>query len=161
MGPKSALMSRSPLPQLTPFAPLRIPLGFVVVGLFAALSLLPVSALADPGNQLSVKKKKAPIVDWRAQGLTYIELPLEIRANFDVTYMRHSFDSDHFASPYVNRVGPRIVSDESLESRISFTRPIADGVEIEIAWETRNRIAASDQMGFGRQIVGALIRFTP
>lgn len=153
-------MSRSPQPQPTPLARRRIPTGFVVLGLLATLAVLPVSASADPGDEISVSEEP-PIIDWRAKGLAYLDLPLEIRARFDASYTHHAFDSDHLASPYVNGVGPSIISERSLKSRISFTRPIADGVEIEIAWETRNRIVASDPMGFGRQVVGALIRFTP
>jgi len=132
-------------------------------GVLVGFLLTPISASAqdfvDPVGEMN--EEDAPIIDWRAKGLAYIDLPLSIRARFDASYMHHSYVSDRLASPFVNSVGPGIDSDNSLESRIAFTKPITEGIEIEIAWETRNRLATSDMMGFGRQTVGALIRITP
>ena len=132
----------------------------VLFGVLVGLLLAPVSASAQD-FVAPVDEVAAPIIDWRAKGLAYIDLPLSIRARFDASYMHHSYVSDRLASPIVNSVGPGIDSDRSLESRIAFTKPISKGIELEIAWETRNRIASSDLMGFGRQTVGALIRITP
>lgn len=134
--------------------------GVALCVMLTALVLGPISA-SGQDFVFEVSKETPPIIDWRAKGLAYIDLPLRIRARFDATYMHHSYVSDRLASPFVNSVGPGIDSDRSLESRIAFTRPISERIELEIAWETRNQITTSNPMGFGRQIVGALIRITP
>ena len=98
---------------------------------------------------------------WRERGLAYIDLPLGFRARFDAVYSQHLYSSDMLAEPYVGAVGPGIDRDRTLESRIALTRPIVDGIEFEIAWETRNSLGVHDPMGFGRQTIGARIRISP
>ena len=108
------------------------------------------TAAAQGGMMLtSFNQPLVPNEDWRASGLAYVELPLRIRASFDASYRQHGTLSDRLASPLVNDVGPGIISDETLESRISFTRPITERIEIEVAWLTSNRLTTSDPMGFG------------
>lgn len=102
-----------------------------------------------------------PNQDWRARGLAYIDLPLRIRARFDASYTRHRSESDTLAAPMVAGVGPGLRIERQIESRIALTRPLTDGIELELVWETRNRIESGDPMSFGRQIVGAMIRITP
>lgn len=98
---------------------------------------------------------------WRERGLAFIDLPLGIRARFDASYSRHLYSSDVLSQSFVADFGPEIVGDRTLESRISLTRALARGIELEIAWETRNSLAVNDPMGFGRQTVGARIRISP
>ena len=98
---------------------------------------------------------------WRERGLAFVDLPLGIRARFDASYSRHLYSSDVLAQSFVADFGPEIVGDRTLESRISLTRALAPGVELEIAWETRNSLAVDDPMGFGRQTIGARIRISP
>ncbi len=98
---------------------------------------------------------------WRKRGLAFIDLPLGIRARFDASYSRHLYSSDVLAQSFVADFGPEIVGDRTLESRISLTRALARGIELEIAWETRNSLAVDDPMGFGRQTIGARIRISP
>ena len=47
---------------------------------------------------------------------------------------------------------PEATAEEGVDGR---------GVELEVVWETRNRVESGDPMAFGRQIVGAMIRITP
>jgi hypothetical protein len=98
---------------------------------------------------------------WRQRGLAYIDLPLGIRARFDTAYSRYLYSSDSLAQRYLQDAGPGAQRDRTLESRIALSRPVAPGIELEIAWETRNNLEASDPMGFGRQTVGARIRISP
>lgn len=98
---------------------------------------------------------------WQARGLAFIDFPLGIRARFDASYSRHLYSSDVLSQSFVADFGPEIVGDRTLRSRISLTRALARGVELEIAWETRNSLAVNDPMGFGRQTVGARIRISP
>lgn len=102
-----------------------------------------------------------PNDDWRAQGLAYVDLPLRIRARFDASLERFRTRPDHLAAPLVGEVGPELRFDRHIQSRVALTRPLAEGIELEIAWETRNRIESGDPMAFGRQVVGAMIRITP
>jgi len=98
---------------------------------------------------------------WKERGLAFIDLPLGIRARFDASYSRHFYSSDVLSQSFVADFGPEMVGDRTLESRISLTRALARGVELEIAWETRNSLAVNDPMGFGRQTIGARIRISP
>lgn len=102
-----------------------------------------------------------PNDDWRARGLAYVDLPLQIRARFDASLVRFRTRPDHLAAPLVAEVGPGLRIDRHIQSRVALTRPLAQGVELEVAWETRNRVESGDPMAFGRQIVGAMIRITP
>jgi len=98
---------------------------------------------------------------WRKRGLAHIDLPMGIRARFDAVYSRHLYSSDVLAQPFLRGFGPEIQGDRTLKSRIALTRPIVPGIELEIAWETRNSLAVSDPMGFERQTIGAHIRISP
>jgi len=102
-----------------------------------------------------------PNDDWRAQGLAYVDLPLQIRARFEASLERFRTRPDHLAAPLVAQAGPGLRFDRHIQSRVSLTRPLTEGVELEVVWETRNRVESGDPMAFGRQIVGAMIRITP
>lgn len=102
-----------------------------------------------------------PNDDWRARGLAYVDLPFQIRARFDASLERFRTRPDHLAAPLVSEVGPGLRIDRHIQSRVALTRPLAEGVELEVVWETRNRVESGDPMAFGRQIVGAMIRITP
>jgi hypothetical protein len=102
-----------------------------------------------------------PEYDWRAAGLAFVDLPLGIRARVDAAYRSHLYSSERLALPFVYDFGPGIRRDQTLESRIALSRPIAAGIELEIAWESRNSLATSDPLGFGRQTIGARIRIAP
>ena len=121
----------------------------------ALLTWVP-GASADPAEEDTLA-----VPDWRERGLAHLDLPLHFRARFDTSYTRHLTGSDRLASPLVGRAGPGLVLDPVLETRVAITRPLADRIEFEIAWETRNELAIGDPMAFGRQIVGAFIRITP
>lgn len=99
--------------------------------------------------------------DWRDRGLAHVDLPFRFRARFDTSYMRHSTWSDRLASRFVGEVGPGRSIDSMLETRVAIARPLADRIELEISWQTRNALTMGDPMAFGRQIVGAFIRITP
>ena len=126
-----------------------------------AFGMASTAAAQDGMTLTSLNQLLVPNENWRASGLAYVDLPLRIRASFDTSYRHHGTLSDRLASPLVNDVGPGIISDETLESRISFTRPVTERIEIEVAWLTSNRLTVGNPMGFGRQIVGAFIRVTP
>lgn len=98
---------------------------------------------------------------WRQKGLAYIDLPLGIRARVEARYTRHLYSSDILSQRHLADAGPEILGDRTLESRIALTRAIGDGVELEIAWESRNNLEVNDPMAFGRQTIGARIRITP
>ena len=102
-----------------------------------------------------------PNEDWRAEGIAFIDLPLQIRARFDASYGRFRTRPDQFAAPLVSDVGPGLRFERHIQSRVALTRPLAEGIELEFVWESRNRVTSRDPMAFGRQIVGAMIRITP
>lgn len=103
-----------------------------------------------------------PNQDWRARGLAYIDLPLQLRARFDAHYSKYGSPVDHLAAPHAAALGPELRFERHIESRVALTRPLWQGIELEVAWQTRNRVeAGGDLMGFGRQVVGAQIRITP
>jgi len=81
-------------------------------------------------------------------------------ARFDASLERFQTRPDHLAAPLVAQAGPGLRFDRHIQSRVSLTRPLAEGVELEVVWETRNRVESGDPMAFGRQIVGAMIRIT-
>jgi len=119
----------------------------------------------DPPRSLNVSLIPSPRDEpndaWRQAGLAFLDFPLGIRARIDAAYSEHLYFSDLRALPYANEFGPGIRGDHTLESRIALSRPIARGIELEIAWESRNRLATSDPLGFGRQTIGARIRIAP
>lgn len=136
----------------------RGPLGRpLLVALLILCGLLISSARASANDEDTV----VAVPDWRARGLAHVDLPLLFRATFDTSYMLQSTWSDRLASPFVSDVGPGIVGDPALETRLSISRPLIDRVELGISWTTRNRLAVQDPMEFGRQMVGAFIRITP
>ena len=102
-----------------------------------------------------------PNDDWRARGLAFIDLPLQIRARFDASFARFRTLPDHLAAPLVAEAGPVRRFDRHIQSRVALTRPMARGIELEVVWETRNRVESGDPMAFGRQVVAAMIRITP
>jgi len=102
-----------------------------------------------------------PNRDWRAKGLAFIDFPFRIRARFDANYSHFRTRPDLLAAPHVAQAGPGLRFDRHIESRVALTRPLREGVEFEVVWETRNRIEAGDPLAFGRQVVGAMIRITP
>ena len=128
------------------------------------VAVLIVSGLLISSARASANDEEDPVVvvpDWRARGLAHVDLPLLFRATFDTSYMVQSTWSDRLASPFVSDVGPGIVGDPALETRLSISRPLADRIEFGISWTTRNRLAVQEPMEFGRQMVGAFIRITP
>lgn len=159
-------MSRSPRSTSTPGAGLARPW----VAALALVILLAAPAAQADGTRVSWLEALGegfeqplfqPNDDWRAQGLAFIDLPLQIRARFDASYGRFRTQPDHLAAPLVAVAGPGLRFDRHIQSRIALTRPLAEGIELEVAWETRNRIESGDPMAFGRQVVGAMIRITP
>lgn len=101
-----------------------------------------------------------PNDDWRARGLAFVDLPFRFRARFDANYRRFQTHSDDLAAPLVSAVGPGRLQERQIESRIALTRPLVEGVELEVMWETRNGVERRDPMAFGRQVVGAVLRIT-
>jgi len=97
----------------------------------------------------------------RAEGLAFVDLPLNIRARFDVTYSDDLYRSDALARPYATVAGPRIRDDESLESQFALTRSLSENVEIGIVWAARSPVAPIDLFDFHHQTIGAMIRIVP
>ncbi len=128
--------------------------------LVAALVLIAFAASA-PGAMADPPKALIEVPDWRERGLAHVDLPLRFRARFDTSYTRHTTGSDRLASPFVGQLGPSLDLNPVLETRVAITRPLADRIELEISWQTRNELTMGDPMAFGRQIVGAFIRITP
>lgn len=98
---------------------------------------------------------------WRDSELVRIDLPLGFQASFDAAYSKHASFREVLTQRFSELAGPEIRGDRTLESRFALTRPLAPGIEFEIAWETRNSLAMSDPLGFGRQTLGARIRIAP
>ena len=101
-----------------------------------------------------------PNPDWRAKGLAFIDLPLQVRARFDARFDRFGTRPDGLAAPLVANTGPGRRFDRHIQSRVALTRPVTEGIELEVVWETRNRVEAEDPMAFGRQLFGALVRIS-
>ncbi|MCP4907210.1 MAG: hypothetical protein GY910_19720 [bacterium] len=149
-------------PHLTSLAtPARRLAAAVIATLFWALAAPVASAQQTfdltPGQ--SLLNEQDPL--WRSRGLAFVDLPLGFRVRYDAVYSRHLYASDLLSQPHADAFGPSIQSDSTLESRFALTRAIAEGIEFEIAWETRNSLAAGDLLGFGRQTIGARIRISP
>ena len=98
---------------------------------------------------------------YRETGLAYIDLPLRLRARFDIAYVDDVYQSDALARPYVTVSGPSLRDDESLESQFALTRSLTDKVEVGIVWHARSPLAHIDLFDFERQTVGAMIRIVP
>jgi len=164
-SPKNFLMSKHPYYTMILAAWRRrstTTLMACFISLFVGTFGMASTAAAQDGITLTgLNQLFVPNEDWRPSGLAYVDLPLRIRASFGTSYRHHGTLSDRLASPHVNDVGPGIVSDNMLESRISFIRPITERFEIEVAWLTSNRLTSGGPMSFGRQIVGAFLRVTP
>ncbi len=167
----SATMSApSPIaPHLSARPRLRPSLGprmLLLVGLALAVGVAaPATSRAGAGAREGGTDEQAerlpPDPDWRPRGLAHIDLPLQLRARFDAADGRWDSRAARLASPYTSQVGPGIAAERAIESRIALTRPIVGRLELEISWRTRNRLSGRDPMGFGPQVVGALLRFTP
>ena len=97
----------------------------------------------------------------RATGQGYIALPMGFRAHFDAVYTNDLYVSDELARPYTADVGPNLLMDPSLESRIALTRPISDKIEIGIVWGARSPIVNVYLFDFDRQSVRAMVHIVP
>ncbi len=157
-------MFRSPSSTPSARASRRVATSVVATVLFLALGV-PFAFAQDTTTplELSAVQRIENVADnrWRQRGLAYVDLPLGIRARFDASYSQHLYSSDVLAEPFTGLTGPGLRADDTLESRFALARPIANGIEIEIVWETRNSLETSDPMGFGRQTIGARIRISP
>ncbi|GEM_PF-4181278 len=160
-------MSRSPRSTSTAGA-VRRGVAVLCLTFFAATAAMgeePTFEPADRFLELIRQPFEGPLFqpnhDWRAQGLAFIDFPFRIRARFDANYSHFRTRPDHLAAPHVAHAGPGLRFDRHIDSRVALTRPLTEGVEFEVVWETRNRIEAGDPMAFGRQVVGAMIRITP
>jgi hypothetical protein len=89
-----------------------------------------------------------------------VALPFQFRARLAGLYMRDGHVIDSLAYDALTSPGPALRSQSLFESRFSIGRPIWKNLELEIAWASRNEVSVSDLVGFGRQTVGAFIRFT-
>ncbi|MBC8187382.1 MAG: hypothetical protein H8E78_04130 [Proteobacteria bacterium] len=98
---------------------------------------------------------------YRETGLAYVDLPLRLRARFEIAYTDDVYQSDALARPYVTVSGPSLRDDESLESQFALTRSLTDKVEIGIVWRAWSSITHVDLFDFERQTVGAMIRIVP
>ncbi len=117
---------------------------------------------AFSSDEIEAPNLKAPTPpNRRAEGLAHYDLPMQLRARFDVTYWNDFYASDALARPYVSATGPRIERNQSLESRVALTRAFSDRVEIGIVFGTRSPVGQLDLLDFERQTVGAMIRIVP
>lgn len=151
---------RPPHPIASRRASLRagLALGLLSLGLVGASAA---AARDDEATPPEPVREESARDDWRARGLAFFDLPLGIRARFDARYSKYGSPVDHLAAPLATAVGPGLRFERHIESRVAFSRPLTRGIELEIAWQTRNRVEIGDPMGFGRQIVGAMIRIAP
>ena len=102
-----------------------------------------------------------PNEDWRARGIAFFDFPQRIRARVDSSYDVHSTTSDRLASAFLGEAGPSMASAREIETRIALSRPLFGRVEVEIAWQSRARLAMRGPFELRGQIVGAFIRFSP
>jgi len=102
-----------------------------------------------------------PNEDWRARGIAFFDFPRRIRARVDSSYDVHSTTSDRLASAFLGEAGPSMASAREIETRIALSRPLFGRVEVEIAWQSRARLAMRGPFELRGQIVGAFIRFSP
>ena len=146
-------------------APAWLALGLAIAALAFASATPARADDAAAAFDLSQRAAELEAVDdgWRARGMAHVDLPLGLRARFDASYSDYVYSSDLLSQSFLAlaQVGPKIVGDRTIESRIAVSRALAPGIELEIAWESRNNLAVSDPMGFGRQTIGALIRISP
>ena len=100
---------------------------------------------------------------WRANGLAHLDLPLRFRARLDASYSRRGarFRSERLAEPYLPPAGPAPRRDRALTSRVSLTRPIIEGVELEISWAVRNGLRAISPAPFESHAITAGFRVAP
>jgi hypothetical protein len=96
-----------------------------------------------------------------AEGLAFVDLPMGMRARFDVTYSDDVYRSDVLVRPFTPTTGPRIRDDESLESQFTLTHSLSEKVEIGIVWATHSPVAPVDLFDFHHQTIRAFIRIVP
>lgn len=136
--------------------------NFVVSTLAAGLTLIVVAGAAFSSDEIEVQfLEAADRLDRRAEGLAFFDLPLRVRARFEVTLMNDLYASDALARPYATTAGPGFENDESLESQFALTRALSDTVEIGVVWGARSPVGPIDLFDFERQTVGAMIRIVP
>lgn len=92
--------------------------------------------------------------------LLHFELPYALKARIDGLYSRTRYAIDALAYNRWLSPGPAVQRDSLLESRVSISREIWDGVEIEVAWATQSPFSVRSIPSPDRQTVGAFIRFT-
>ncbi|HPG25223.1 MAG: hypothetical protein H6748_11075 [Spirochaetaceae bacterium] len=100
---------------------------------------------------------------WRATGIAHVDLPLGLRARFEARYTRDRYASERLARPFttVSTTGPSLDRDAALEGRFALSRPLARGIELEVAWGGRSPVSGFDPLALDGQTVGAAIRITP
>ena len=148
---------------MTPFSSQNEFLSTFVVATLAAVLILfgaTGTAFSSDEPELRIREVSARS-NHRAEGLGYFELPMRIRARFNISFKRHVYASDALARPYVTKAGPGLKADESLQSQFALTRELSDRVEIGIVWGARSPVSRIDLFDFERQTVGAMIRITP
>jgi len=133
-------------------------LGFEVL-VCLALVLLGTDTARATGNDLESGEMRVSRETTLGSSLK-VDLPFDFRARFAGLYMRNSHAIDSLAYDRVASPGPALRRHSLFESRFSIGRPVWKNVELEVAWASRNEVSVSDVVGFGRQTVGAFIRFT-
>ena len=100
---------------------------------------------------------------WRANGLAHLDLPLRFRARVDASYSRRGarFRSERLAERYLPPAGPSPRSDRSLTGHVSLTRPIIEGIELEVSWAIRNRLRTIPSDPFESHAITAGFRIAP
>lgn len=98
---------------------------------------------------------------WRETGLAYVDLPMRFRARFDSTYSSNRYLSEDLARPFTAQTGPSRDREHSLEHRLAVTRPVIEGIELELAWGGRSELGGVNLLDFNRHTVGAVIRIVP
>jgi hypothetical protein len=91
-----------------------------------------------------------------------IMLPLQLRIRLDGAYARNRRSDRALASRSelaTNRFGPALRDPFAVESRVVLTRAVSKGLEVGVSWTGHNRLSESEGVDFGRQFVGALVRF--
>jgi hypothetical protein len=90
-----------------------------------------------------------------------IGLPLAFRIRLDGAHARNRTLNEGLVSLRFARLGPAIRSPLAVETQVALMRAIGGkGFEVGVAWAARSRLSGLESLGFDRQFVGALIRFS-
>jgi len=139
------------------------PRVFLLIGLLTGLLLAwspgDARAFGEPDSSGSPEQ---PDVRTSDDSLFDFGLPLSFRIRLDGTYTRNRYASEVLSSLLrTARFGPPLGTPLAVESQVALTHSVGiEGLEIGVAWGSRSRLSDLNGIDFGRQFVGAVIRFS-